>query len=385
MHLAAWDLVIEAIYAAASAPDRWPEALRSIAELLDSRGALLLYQHRNHRFGAIVSPQLVSMAQEYDRNWQHLDVRAERVFHAIANGHRDVQADHQLFSADEIATLPIYQQFLLPHGILWGMAVPVSPHPEVSVILSLLRDKDKPAYSDVLQEQLFALSRHVERALSLSIRLMDAEAERLGFAQALDRIDCGVFVLDADRQVLFANQTAQELLGGGLSLAAGRLELGDGAARRALAQQLGRVGIGGGGDGTAGDGRVGPALILPDGDRSLILQIVPLRTPIEGPALQTASVIVLVTDQARSRPFDPAVVRDLFHLTLGEARLAALVGSGTAPADAAATLGITQNTARTVLRRVFEKLGVARQSEMAALMGKLFMLRQQPGSRTPRP
>ncbi|MCI9879213.1 MULTISPECIES: hypothetical protein [Methylobacterium] len=166
------------------------------------------------------------------------------------------------------------------------------------MILSLLRDRDKPAYSDALQEQLFALSRHVEHNLSLSIRLMDAEAERIGFSRALDRIDCGVFVLAGDRQVLFANQTAQDFVGGGLSIVAGRLELGDGAVRRALAQQLGRVENGG-----AGDGRVGPALILPNGDRSLILQIVPLQTTIEGPALQTASVIVLVTDQAQSCPF----------------------------------------------------------------------------------
>ena len=39
-------------------------------------------------------------------------------------------------------------------------------------------------------------------------------------------------------------------------------------------------------------------------------------------------------------------------------------------------LGIADATARTVLKRVFEKMGVSCQSELAALMGKLFMLRQ---------
>ncbi|MGH1569520.1 hypothetical protein ACRAWG_01170 [Methylobacterium sp. P31] len=71
-------------------------------------------------------------------------------------------------------------------------------------------------------------------------------------------------------------------------------------------------------------------------------------------------------------------MRDAFKLTLGEARLAALVGAGAAPADAAAALGIADATARTVLKRVFEKIGVSRQSELAALLGKLFMLRQEP-------
>ncbi|MGU3361180.1 hypothetical protein ACLBWX_12670 [Methylobacterium sp. M6A4_1b] len=128
---------------------------------------------------------------------------------------------------------------------------------------------------------------------------------------------------DPSHIVLFANPTARDLFGGGLSIVAGRLERSDGAVRCAPAQHLGRVENGG-----AGDRSAGPALILRDDDRSLILQIVSLQTPIEGAALRMASVIVRGTDQARGRPFDPAVVRDLFHLILSEARLAALVGSG---------------------------------------------------------
>ena len=238
MNFSAWNRTVEAIYAAAASPNLWPESLQGIAELLDSRGALLLYQHEDGRYGVIVSPLLITMVQDYQQHWQYRDVRAERLFHAIALGQRDVHADHMLFTDDEIATLPIYQQFLLPHGICWSMGVPVSPTPAVNVVLSLLRSREKPAFSEALQEQLLALSRHVERSLSLSIRLMDAEAERVGLSQALDRLDCGVFILGGDRQVLLTNGTAERLLGSGLVLSAGRLRALDRTAHQALEAQI---------------------------------------------------------------------------------------------------------------------------------------------------
>ncbi|WP_132256121.1 helix-turn-helix transcriptional regulator [Methylobacterium segetis] len=372
MNFSAWNDTVETIYAAAAAPSLWPNTLQAIAELLDARGALLLYRHDNGRFGAIVSPTLVVMAQEYEQRWQHLDVRAERVFRAIATGHRDVQADQTLCTEEEIATLPIYQQFLLPHGLCWGMTVPVSPSPAVQVILTVLRVKEKPPFCDALQEQLLALSRHAERSLGLSIRLMDAEAERVGLAAALDRIDCGVLVLGADQRVLLANRTADRLLGSGLAVSSGRLRMNERATQQAFQARLAAVE-----SGTVTGSGANEPLIVPNGERGLIVQLLPLPSSIDVPALQTASALVLVGDPARERPFDPAVVRDAFKLTLGEARLAVLVGAGVAPADAAETLGIALPTARTVLKRVFEKTGVSRQSELAALMGKLFMLRER--------
>ena len=51
--------------------------------------------------------------------------------------------------------------------------------------------------------------------------------------------------------------------------------------------------------------------------------------------------------------------------------MAALVASGSAPREAAEQLGIAEQTARTALKRVFSKVGVSRQSELAALLTKL--------------
>jgi DNA-binding CsgD family transcriptional regulator len=117
--------------------------------------------------------------------------------------------------------------------------------------------------------------------------------------------------------------------------------------------------------------------VVPNGERGLIVEVLPMLCPVGVPALQMAKAIVLVQDPGCDRPFDPAVARDAFRLTLGVARLASLVGTGTASGEAAVVLAITEATARSVLKRVFDKMGVSRQSEMAALISKLLMLRQQ--------
>jgi len=65
------------------------------------------------------------------------------------------------------------------------------------------------------------------------------------------------------------------------------------------------------------------------------------------------------------------VLHRLFSLTPAEARLVALVGSGTSPRHAARVLGISEETARTTLKHIFVKTGISRQSQLAVLFTKL--------------
>jgi PAS domain S-box-containing protein len=68
---------------------------------------------------------------------------------------------------------------------------------------------------------------------------------------------------------------------------------------------------------------------------------------------------------------DLDLVRSLFGLAPAEARVATLIGAGLSPRQAAAKLGISEENARTTLKRVFAKVGVSRQSELAILLAKL--------------
>jgi DNA-binding CsgD family transcriptional regulator len=126
---------------------------------------------------------------------------------------------------------------------------------------------------------------------------------------------------------------------------------------------------------TPPDLRVDPKPILVQSDdRRLAIYLLPVFQPaIAQQFLTHTSAFVLVIEQKLDEPADPAIVRDLFGLTLGEARIAAIIGAGLTPKDAAERLGIAEDTARTVLKRVFSKVGVSRQSELTAMLAKMVL------------
>jgi DNA-binding CsgD family transcriptional regulator len=110
--------------------------------------------------------------------------------------------------------------------------------------------------------------------------------------------------------------------------------------------------------------------------RPLAVYLMPVSPTVVAPHdfLTHARVIVLVTDPEAGGPPDPSIIRDVMGLTLSEARIASLIGSGLPPREAAAKLGIAEETARKALKQVFTKVGVSRQSELAALMTKFVLV-----------
>lgn len=217
------------------------------------------------------------------------------------------------------------------------------------------------------------LGRHIERSLRLSIRLLDAQFASLGLGEALTRIGIGVFALDSLGRVVFANPAGQTSLGDALSLVDGRLQIRSLTARRKFDESIARMY-----DTDVRTLGFQPKPILvdcPGSDRRLVIYLLPITPPANSVEhfLTHTRAIALVIEQKANEPADPATVRDVLGITLGEARVAALIGSGLAPRAAAEKLGIAEETARGVLKRVFAKLGVSRQSELAALLSKLVL------------
>ena len=226
---------------------------------------------------------------------------------------------------------------------------------------------------------LMRIARHAEQALRLGMRLVEAEAGSAGLRDTFARLNMGVVLLDGAGRIVFSNETASQLLGSALDGAAERLVPGLAADRLALQSAID----------AALNTRAGPAsppqprpilLQRPDAKPPVAAYVLPLRTPLS-PAVEQflvrSQAIVLIIELKTGDPADPALVRDLLGLTLGEARVAALIAAGVSPRDAAARLGISEETSRTVLKRVFIKSGVSRQSELAALISKAAMGNQE--------
>lgn len=83
------------------------------------------------------------------------------------------------------------------------------------------------------------------------------------------------------------------------------------------------------------------------------------------------AALVLLADPRGPERRDAAQMLQLFGLTAAEARLGALVGVGLGAREAAAELQISEHTARSTLKTVYDKLGIRKQSELGHLVARL--------------
>jgi len=365
--------VIESIYDAASDPLRWPQALKAIADQFGDAGALLMWRRADNSYATIVSPDLVEAQRDYEANgWMMRDTGALRATERgyFFSGHP--YATRHLCSEQEIDTDSFFVQFRIRHGLGPFAGVAVSPDAEIGVLLSLQGKVGRRDYSDAELDLLSRIGRHVEKSLRLTIRLIDAELAKFGLGDALARLGIGVFVLDSLGRVVFCNPAGQALLGGDLQIARDRLRIRTGASGAAIDDMIALA--------ARDDHRhvvadPKPILVSSGTTSRLVVYLLPI-SPQASPAqmlFSDARTMVLAIQQKLDEPADPAVVRDVLGLTLGEARVAALVGAGLPPRDAANRLGIAEDTARNVLKRVFQKVGISRQSELVGLLARLVL------------
>jgi DNA-binding CsgD family transcriptional regulator len=366
---------VEAIYDAAAAPEKWPEALQAFADCFGDLGAILIWRRDDGGFGTVVSPSLIEAQKDYEENkWYLRDFASQRTVEGAYLQRADVISDSDdIVTEEERNTHPYYTEFSARHGIRWRMAIAVAPDPRIAVWMALQRGPHKSPHSDAEREIAGRLGRHVEKSLRLSIRLFDAEMSKLALSEALMRLGIGVFALDSLGRVVFSNPAAKRLLGDQISVVNGALRMGSGEQRAEIDRTVRKV-------------LKGEVAELPDdskpillhrvqSDRPLVIYLLPasMSAGAADQFLTHTRAIVLVIDPKTDDPADPALVRDVLGLTLGEARVAALVGTGLPPREAAAKLGIAEETARSALKRVFSKVGVSRQSELSALLTKLVL------------
>lgn len=365
---------VEAIYDAAPNPSLWPDALGKVAACFDDVGAILQWRKDDATFGTIVSESLMAATHEYAARWAPHDFKRDRAVQAGFYFHGEPIADRHVGPVDDAyLNHPFQKEFLEKYGLGWFGGVTVSPDPRIGVVLSVQRDSAKPQFSDAELEAIGSLGRHIEKSLRPSVRLLDAELTNLGLGEALSRTGIGVFALDWSARVLFANPVGESSMGEVFDIVDGRLRVRMAASRApfetAVLQTL---------RAEAGDllAEPRPVLVEPTATgRRFVIYLLPITAGAlsANHFLTSTRAIVLAIEQKRAEPPDPALVRDIFGLTLGEARVASLVSSGVAPKEAADRLGIAEDTARNVLKRVFAKLDVSRQSELAVLLGRLVL------------
>jgi DNA-binding CsgD family transcriptional regulator len=110
------------------------------------------------------------------------------------------------------------------------------------------------------------------------------------------------------------------------------------------------------------------ALSRPSLQRALNVMVTPLFPQNGLPAQRGAVVALFVSDPEAREETDADPLRRFYGLTPAEAALTAHLVTGQDLKRASEALQVTMNTARTHMKRVFEKTGTKRQAELVQLI-----------------
>lgn len=188
----------------------------------------------------------------------------------------------------------------------------------------------------------------------------------LGANEALNRMAVGIFLLDAERRVVFRNRRAEDLLGeaDGITLSRDGLLRGErpqqtNALRDMIDLALSRA--------AAGSRQPTQALALSrnSGRRSLFAIACPLA---RGPVATGEPVVaIFVSDPERRLSQAAEAVAQLYGLTPAETRLAMALSKGQRLDEIADEFGISRNTVNYTMKNLFRKTDTDRQADLISL------------------
>jgi DNA-binding CsgD family transcriptional regulator len=347
--------LIDRIYQAAVIPNSWPGLLQEIADAVGAIGGHMLFRSPT-RIDAVASPVIERDLEDYfAQGWgQGPSEHTSALLAEMAPGFR---AEVDYHTAEEIARMPVHADFLDPRGYIAGVATVVQGSGDFVIQFAL---EGFPSHEAALRAVpiLDSIRPDLARALSLtSLRRSRAEA---AVVESLALAGAAAAIVSRDGKLRSANDRFVARLGSRMMEIGGRLLITNRffseqlAAALAQHQESGRairsIPIAGEGDG-----------------RPFAIHLLPITGPARD-LCDADGVLLLISEGVNASVPDADLLRALFDLTPGEARLARGLVSGMSLEETATLLGIKKQTARTHLRAIFGKTGVSRQAALVLLL-----------------
>ncbi|HEV7266926.1 MAG TPA: PAS domain-containing protein [Falsiroseomonas sp.] len=355
---------IAAFARAPEQPDAWQGALQTLARTARAERVSFLVIRSDGQVLQDSWPPAPDGALEYARDYARLDLRTQRI---IGEGRRGVLSTQDLMTAEEIARCPVHNEYYRRWPECWNTLVAPAELEGDLLIPTLQRGAGHGGFEEQERRVLALLAPHIARAAQLRLIVGRDGIGRDELCAAFDAMPETILLLDAFGVLRFANAAARDLLRrrDGLVARRGILAAADGKCRSALDQAIARAlrVL----SGTACDAPVEIALGRGAGKEPLLVSVTPL------PHADPRSAAVLLRARAPRRGACPTleVVRASLGLTEAEARLALALAKGETIAEHAAVKGISEQTARTHLRNLRDRIGARRQIDVARAVLRL--------------
>jgi DNA-binding CsgD family transcriptional regulator/PAS domain-containing protein len=352
--------LLEDIYDAALEPARWSDVVVSINGFVGGQACGLISKDAISKFGVThyycgADPHFIQLYSETHSKFDPL---------AVLPRLGKVVGIPDLVRYDDYRMGRFYQEWLRPQGAIDVANVVLdNSKPNCPILLTFL--SGKRMVDDDMRRRISLIAPHARRALLINQAIDRRQSERATFADALDGLNAGIFLIDASYRIVHANAAGHDILGADdfLRSIGGRLVIRDTQANKRLRDIFAT-------DGTSTSAATGMALPLTahDGER-YVARVLPLASLVRrrgGMEKKAVAALFVRKVELDSQSCGQLLART-FELTPTELRvLLSIVEIGGVP-ETAEMLGVAESTVKTHLHRIYAKTGASRQADLVKL------------------
>ncbi len=361
--------LIGTIYEAVADPAHWTGALTKLSDFCAVENAALVVVDGRAQYSSVITPRAnPAVVEAYMNDWWEFDPTAAGAATIAPGelitldrvGRRDFTSSafyNDFWKRSGLGAERLSANLFLRNGVFSNLVI------QPSVSRDYISEKASEGFSHVLP--------HMIRAVALASKLREFEMYGGVFDQPRGGGYAGLLVVDEDLRVRYADAEAEYLLASpsGLGISAGRLRLRDGhrdiRLRSLVRNCVDPV--------SSAAGGIRMRLDTPDSEGALSIDVVPcgvdvFRTVSGFPAQTGALAVVRFRRVLAGRQARIEALQSRFGLTKAEAALTVEILKGDGREAAGQRCGISLNTVRTHLSRVFDKVQVNRQAELVRVI-----------------
>jgi DNA-binding CsgD family transcriptional regulator len=377
MDRAKHDALIAQMYSAAAGRQKWELALDAIAAHCSAWAVQMLAVDKKKStansavalFSHVDSRLRPEVHLDYLRRYQHMDPRALKIVSPRESAWFHC---HEVVSEEDVAASPFYQDFLIPYGGRYLSAVPIFDDDSMGVMLCILRGVGQPPLEAALVDWLDSLKPHFSEAMAIYRHLSELHVASLAGQAILDRMRHPVLLVDAARNLRFANAAGRNAIAAekAVRMTGTRLDGCNATDTKAIAQALNQLVV------------ASPDMALRDSvavrlrgtaaSQRFALSLSALRPSETGGAFGSMPLaMVLVHDGNLDYGSDPFALAQLYGLTPAEGDIGAMLTRGASPQEIAARRNVAVSTVRTQVRSLMDKTNARHQIDLVSRLMRM--------------
>jgi|GEM_PF-3713012 len=363
--------LIDTIYEAGLAPERWKDTLEHISSSFHA-GAALLQGYSNvdcDNHFVVVSDNLAGGEQEYATRYLALDPRID---YLRRNPQARVAYDYLHTTEREMRRSEYYAWFVRTHGLQYYLALRLE-HSATGAAVCTLQFSPQHGHVDPDTIARFEILRpHLMRAFRTTRVLERERNQQQSRAEALDTLNTAVMSVDRIGRVKWANQAARSILTreDGLKLVSGQLV----AERRAETQAMyRRLKACRSTERTGQAPRADLAISRSSGAIPHEVMLVPAGNKETFPSTSdnAGEVLLFVKHAGDGGRLSRRILQEKYNTTATEIRICSALAEGAGVTDLMEMLGVRESTIRTHIRNIMSKTQTSRQAQLVAVLNTL--------------